>query len=80
MEPTFWQSVLPILVVLAILGTGAVMVYGVVQMVGAGKEAALGDPAAEMARAKRSNQLMQYRIVLQAIAIGLFLLMLSMRG
>lgn len=80
MEPTFWQSVLPILVVLAILATGAVMVYGVVQMVGAGKKAAMGDATGEITRAKRSNQLMQYRIVLQAIAIGLFLLMLSMKG
>ncbi len=60
------QTVLIILIVLAMLGVLGVLAAGMIGMVRGG-----GDP-------RRSNKLMQWRIILQAAAIMLFVLLLSM--
>ena len=57
---------LTILIALAMLGTLGVLVAGMVGMVRGG-----GDPV-------RSNKLMRWRIVLQAAALLLFMLLLSL--
>jgi hypothetical protein len=60
------QIVLIILIVLAMLGVLGVLMAGMIGMVRGG-----GDP-------HRSNKLMQWRIILQAAAIALFAMLLSM--
>ena len=61
------QAFLTFLLVLAMLGVVAVLATGIVNLVrGAGR-----DP-------HRQNALMRWRILLQAVAIGLFLLILSL--
>jgi len=60
------QTVLIILIVLAMVGVLGVLAAGMIGMVRGG-----GDP-------RRSNKLMQWRIILQAAAVGLFVLLLSM--
>jgi hypothetical protein len=61
--------VLKILVVLAMLGTLGVLLFGMLGLVRGG-----GSP-------ERSNQLMRWRVVLQGAALLLFMLLLSlMRG
>jgi hypoxia induced protein len=57
------QSLLKILLPLAMLATLVVLGFGVVQMIRG------GDP-------RRSNKLMQYRVVFQGIALLLFALMM----
>lgn len=69
------QTYTPFLVVAAIVATAAVLIFGIAQMA---KSAPPGEASIEKAR--RSNKLMQYRIILQAAAVALFLLMLAMRG
>lgn len=59
------QTVLIILLVLAMLGVLGVLAAGMIGMVRG------GDP-------RRSNKLMQWRIILQAAALLLFVLLLSM--
>ena len=62
-------TALTVLLVFAMVGTLVVLVMGVVQM-------ARGD-----VDAKRSNTLMQYRVVFQGVALLLFLgLMLLLKG
>ena len=58
------QTVLTVLVALAMLGVFGVLIAGMVGLARGG-----GDP-------QRSNRLMQWRVILQAIAIGLFMLLL----
>ena len=58
------QTVLTVLVALAMLGVLGVLIAGMVGLARGG-----GDP-------QRSNKLMQWRVILQAIAIGLFMLLL----
>ena len=61
--------VLKILVVLAMLGTLGVLLFGMLGLVRGG-----GSP-------ERSNQLMRWRVILQGAALLLFMLLLSlMRG
>ena len=61
------SAFLTFLMVLAMLGALGMVAYGVVNMVrGAGR-----DP-------RRQNALMRWRILLQAVAIGLFLLIMSL--
>ncbi len=60
------QTVLIILIVLAMVGVLGVLAAGMIGMVRGG-----GDP-------RRSNKLMQWRIILQAAAVALFVLLLSM--
>jgi K+-transporting ATPase A subunit len=57
------QSLLKILLPLAMLATLVVLGFGVIQMIRG------GDP-------RRSNKLMQYRVVFQGIALLLFALMM----
>jgi Hypoxia induced protein conserved region len=59
------QTLLMILVALAMLATLATLAMGVIGM------ARGTDP-------RRANQLMQRRVLLQGVAIGLFVLLLSM--
>ena len=57
---------LAILTGLAMLGTLGVLVFGVVGMVRGG-----GDPA-------RSNALMRWRVILQGVALLLFIILMSL--
>ena len=59
-------SALTVLLVLAMLGTLGVLVFGMIGMVRGG-----GDPM-------RSNRLMQWRVILQAGALVLVMLLLSL--
>ena len=76
MEPTWTEIYIPLAVVLAVAATSAVLIYGILQMAKRNPT----DPEAAIARARRSNKLMQYRIILQLIAVGVFLLMIALRG
>ncbi len=61
------HAFLTFLLVLALLGVVGVLAAGIINLVrGAGR-----DP-------RRQNALMRWRILLQAVAIGLFLLILSL--
>jgi len=60
------STVLTVLLVVALVGTLVVLTLGVVQMVRGGNDAA------------RSNKLMQYRVVFQAVALLLFLSLLML--
>ncbi|MGH7088033.1 MAG: twin transmembrane helix small protein [Stellaceae bacterium] len=53
------EALIPVLVVLAMLGALGALLYGVFQM------ARGGDP-------RRSNKIMQYRVVFQGVALALF--------
>lgn len=75
MEISSSQVIMPFLVIGAILATAAVLVYGIVHM--ARGKSASGQAASD--RARHSNKLMQYRIILQAAALILFMLMLALR-
>ncbi|TAH34127.1 MAG: twin transmembrane helix small protein [Alphaproteobacteria bacterium] len=75
MEPTIFQTYTPFLVIAAIIATAAILIYGILQMA---KSVPPGESSVDKAR--RSNKLMQYRIILQAIAVALFMLMLALRG
>jgi hypothetical protein len=59
------ESILTFLIPLAMLATLVVLGFGVVQMIRG------GDP-------RRSNKLMQYRVVFQGIALLLFALLMMM--
>ena len=61
-------TVLTVLVVLAMLGTAGVLFAGLIGLARGG-----GDPA-------RSNALMRWRVVLQAVALALFALLLLLLG
>ncbi len=63
--------VLTVLVALAMLGTLGVLFAGMLGLVRGGGE---GDEAA----GRRSNALMRWRIILQAVALLLFVLLLSL--
>ena len=60
------NTFLTILLVTAMIGTLVVLVLGVVQMARGGQDA------------QRSNKLMQYRVVFQAVALVLFLGLLTL--
>jgi hypothetical protein len=74
-EVSFTDLLLPIGLGLAMIATVGVLVYGIVQL--AKSKPQTGE--AEIARARKSNQLMQYRIVLQAAALLIFLLILWLK-
>ncbi len=59
------KAVLVVLIVIVMLSVVGVLVAGVVGMVRG------GDP-------RRSNKLMQYRVMLQGVAVLLFILLLSL--
>ncbi len=63
------RTVLPILVVAAMLATLAVLALGVVNMTRRGRSAP-----------EISNKLMQYRVLLQAAALALFILFMLLFG
>ena len=63
------NTFLTILLVTAMIGTLVVLALGVVQMVRGGEDA------------KRSNKLMQYRVVFQGVALLVFLgLLMLLKG
>ncbi len=64
-------TLLTILVILAMLGTLGVLFAGMLGLVRGGGS---GDEAAS----RRSNVLMRWRIILQAVALLLFILLLSL--
>lgn len=73
MENIFSQW-LPYIVVLAIAATAGVLIYGLMQMAKSTPRGQVG-----IDKARRSNKLMQYRILLQLIAIGIMMLVLALR-
>ena len=76
MEISTVQALMPFLVIASVLAVACVLIYGFVQMAKPNS----ASPADAIAKARRSNKLMQIRIILQAVAIALFLLMLFLRG
>ena len=68
-EPTTLQMILPFLLVIAMLATAGVLVYGVITMLRASKTS----------DAHKSNKLMQYRVMLQAVALMIFMLLLALK-
>lgn len=69
-EVSTLQMIMPFLLVGAMLATAAVLGFGVLNLLRASKKS----------NAQVSNKLMQYRIVLQAAALVIFLILLALKN